>query len=92
MVSRIRLDRAGRFRSLGDGQIDFKGIFSKLSRYGFDGWAVAEWECYIKAPSQGAKEGASFINQHIIQVTDKTFDDFAGAEPNSELNRTILGL
>lgn len=86
------VDRAGRFRSLGDGQIDFKGIFSKLSRYGFDGWAVAEWECYIKAPSQGAKEGVSFINQHIIQVTDKTFDDFAGAEPNSELNRTILGL
>ena len=39
------IDRPGRFRSLGDGQIDFKGIFSKLTQYGYNGWAVLEWEC-----------------------------------------------
>ena len=34
------VDRPGRFRSLGDGQVDFRQIFSKLSQYGYDGWAV----------------------------------------------------
>src|SRR5690606_9803989 len=67
------IDRPGRFRSLGDGQVDFKGIFTKLSRYGFDGWAVIEWECCIKDPVQGATEGVDFVNRHIIQVTKKTF-------------------
>ena len=52
------LKRAGRFRSIGDGQVNFKAIFSKLSGYGFDGWAVLEWECCIKSPEQGAAEGA----------------------------------
>ncbi len=33
------INRAGRFRSLGDGQVDFGSIFSKLTQYGFDGWA-----------------------------------------------------
>jgi hypothetical protein len=70
-------DRAGRFRSLGDGQIDFKAIFSKFAQYGFKGWAVLEWECCLKHPEQGAREGAPFIRDHIIQVTDKAFDDFA---------------
>ncbi|MEO0340717.1 MAG: sugar phosphate isomerase/epimerase, partial [Bacteroidota bacterium] len=42
-------DRAGRFRSLGDGQVDFSGIFSKLSQYDYDSWAVLEWECCIKS-------------------------------------------
>ncbi|WP_457824591.1 sugar phosphate isomerase/epimerase family protein, partial [Staphylococcus aureus] len=42
------IKRAGRFRSLGDGEIDFGAIFSKLSQYGYDGWAVLEWECCIK--------------------------------------------
>ena len=86
------VNRAGRFRSLGDGQIDFKEVFSKLSRYGFDGWAVVEWECYIKDPAQGAKEGAPFVNEHIIHVTEKAFDDFAGTEKDDELNKRILGL
>ena len=85
-------DRPGRFRSLGDGQVDFKSIFTKLSRYGFEGWAVMEWECFIKSPEQGAREGAGFIADHIIQVTDKTFDDFAGAEADEESNRRIIGL
>ena len=85
-------DRAGRFRSLGDGQVDFKGIFSKLSQYGYDGWAVLEWECCIKSPEQGAREGAPFIQQHIIEVTQKTFDDFADSGADEATNRRILGL
>ena len=85
-------DRPGRFRSPGDGQVDFKSIFSKLSQYGFEGWAVLEWECCIKSPEQGAKEGAKFIADHIIEVTKKSFDDFAGAEIDKDQIKKILGL
>ncbi|MFT5641680.1 MAG: sugar phosphate isomerase/epimerase [Cyclobacteriaceae bacterium] len=85
-------DRPGRFRSLGDGQVDFSGIFSKLSQYGYDGWAVLEWECCIKSPQQGAEEGAPFIQDHIIEVTEKAFDDFAGAKVDDETNNKILGI
>ncbi|WP_372394920.1 sugar phosphate isomerase/epimerase [Azospirillum sp. HJ39] len=85
-------DRAGRFRSLGDGQVDFRGIFSRLTQYGFDGWAVLEWECCIKHPEQGAAEGARFIQDHIIRVTDRAFDDFADAGTDEAANRRILGL
>ncbi|TPH15631.1 sugar phosphate isomerase/epimerase family protein [Litorilituus lipolyticus] len=85
-------ERAGRFRSLGDGQIDFSAIFSKLTQYGYSGWAVLEWECCIKHPEDGAKEGANFIKKHIIRPTDKAFDDFAGGHSNADLNRKILGL
>jgi sugar phosphate isomerase/epimerase len=85
-------DRPGRFRSLGDGQVDFVSIFSKLSQYGYDGWAVLEWECCIKSPEQGASEGAPFIQNHIIEVTEKAFDDFAGDEVDTHSNRKILGL
>ena len=60
--------RAGRFRSTGDGQVDFGGILSKLTEYGFQGWAVLEWECCIKSSDQGAQEGATFIASHIIQA------------------------
>jgi len=86
------VNRAGRFRSLGDGQVDFAGIFSKLSAYGFDGWAVLEWECAIKSAEQGAAEGAPFIASHIIQVTEKAFDDFAASGTDRAANRKILGL
>lgn len=86
------VDRPGRFRSLGDGQIDFAGIFSKLSQYGYDGWAVMEWECCIKSPQQGAEEGAPFIANHIIRVTEKAFDDFASMGKDADLNKRILGL
>jgi sugar phosphate isomerase/epimerase len=86
------VDRAGRFRSLGDGQVNFKGIFSKLAAYDFKGWAVLEWECAIKHPEQGAKEGALFIKEHIIKVTERAFDDFAGTGSNEKFNRTVLGL
>ena len=85
-------NRAGRFRSPGDGHVDFTGIFSKLSQYGFDGWAVMEWECCIKSPEQGAKEGAPFIESHIIEVTEKAFDDFAGADVDEDFLDNLLGL
>ncbi|NNK89159.1 MAG: sugar phosphate isomerase/epimerase [Saprospiraceae bacterium] len=85
-------NRAGRFRSLGDGEIDFGTIFSKLSQYGFDGWAVMEWECCIKSPEQGAEEGAPFIANHIIKVTEKTFDDFAGGSVDQEMINNLLGI
>ena len=85
-------DRPGRFRSPGDGQVDFKSIFSKLSQYGFDGWAVLEWECCIKSPEQGAAEGAPFIQKHIIEVTEKAFDDFAGSGIDKDTNKKLLGL
>lgn len=86
------VDRAGRFRSLGDGQVNFKAIFSKLSAYDFDGWAVMEWECAMKHPVDGATEGAVFIKDHIIRVTEKAFDDFASAGSDTELNKKLLGL
>lgn len=77
------IDRPGRFRSLGDGQIDFKTIFSKLTQYGFDGWAVMEWECCLKHPEQGAEEGAPFIRSHFIRTTDRRFDDFSAGSVRS---------
>lgn len=86
------LNRAGRFRSLGDGQVDFAAIFSKLSQYDYDSWAVLEWECCLKSPEQGAAEGAPFIAQHIIDVTDKAFDDFAGAKTDIAQIRAMLGI
>lgn len=86
------INRAGRFRSLGDGQVDFKGIFSKLAQYDYAGWAVLEWECCIKHPEVGAAEGAVFIRNHIIPVTDKAFDDFAGTGSDEKFNRAVLGL
>lgn len=84
--------RPGRFRSLGDGQVDFKSIFSKLTQYGYRGWAVLEWECCLKDAMQGAAEGAPFIAQHLIEPAQKAFDDFAGGAVSSSRNRRILGL
>lgn len=86
------IERAGRFRSLGDGQVDFNAIFTKLSQYDFDGWAVLEWECAIKHPEAGAIEGAKFIKEKIIRVTEKTFDDFAATGKDEGLNRKVLGI
>ena len=84
------VERAGRFRSLGDGQVDFGAIFSKLAQYGFSSWAVLEWECALKHPEDGAREGAEFIAAHIIRVTEKAFDDFAGGKVDqASLNRTL---
>jgi sugar phosphate isomerase/epimerase len=86
------INRAGRFRSLGDGQVDFGGIFSRLATHGFDSWAVLEWECCLKHPEDGAREGAPFIESHIIRVTEKAFDDFAGGGADKKQIRRFLGL
>ena len=86
------VDRPGRFRSLGDGQVDFRGIFSKLAQYDYEGWAVLEWECAIKHPEQGAREGAPFIRDHIIRVTEKAFDDFAASGTSRDDLRRLMGL
>jgi len=86
------IDRPGRFRSLGDGQIDFHSIFSKMAQYDYPGWAVLEWECCLKHPEDGAAEGAAFIRDRIIRVTDRAFDDFAGGSADAERNRRSLGL
>ncbi len=85
-------DRPGRYRHPGDGDIDWVNIFTKLTEYGCDVWAVLEWECCVKSPEQGAREGASFIENHIIEATEKTFDDFAGGESDDEGNKKILGM
>ncbi|WP_323847135.1 sugar phosphate isomerase/epimerase [Microbulbifer magnicolonia] len=86
------IERPGRFRSLGDGQVDFLQIFSKLTQYGFGGWAVLEWECCLKHPEDGAREGAGFISRHLIRTSDRAFDDFASSGSDPALNRQILGL
>ena len=86
------VERAGRFRSLGDGQVDFKQVFSKMAQYDYAGWAVLEWECALKDAEAGAREGAQFIANHIIPVTARAFDDFAGAETDRARNRRVLGL
>jgi len=84
--------RAGRFRSLGDGQVDFTQVFTLLTEAGYTGWAVLEWECCVKSPEQGAAEGAPFIAGHIIEAAEVAFDDFAGGQTDTEQNKKILGL
>ncbi len=86
------VERPGRFRSLGDGDVDFSAIFSKMAQYDFEGWPVLEWECCLKHPEQGAAEGAPFIASHIIRKTEKAFDDFAGTGADEAFNKKILGL
>jgi sugar phosphate isomerase/epimerase len=86
------VNRAGRFRSLGDGQVNFPAIFSKLTQYGYQGWAVMEWECCIKSSTQGAKEGAPFIAKHIIQAAERSFDDFADAQVDRAAINKLLGI
>jgi sugar phosphate isomerase/epimerase len=86
------VDRPGRFRSLGDGQVDFPAIFSKMAENDFDGWAVLEWECALKHPEQGAAEGAPFIARHIIRVAEHAFDDFAAGGADRAQNSALMGI
>jgi sugar phosphate isomerase/epimerase len=85
-------DRAGRFRSLGGGQVDFGAVFSIMAANDFDGWAVVEWECSLKHPEDGAREGAQFVKDHIIRVTEKAFEDFADAGSDDAANRRMMGI
>jgi sugar phosphate isomerase/epimerase len=84
--------RPGRFRSPGDGQVDFKRVFTLLTEAGYRGWAVLEWECAVKPPAQGAREGVEFISRHLIETTAVAFDDFSAGKSDAETNRRILGL
>jgi len=85
-------ERSGRFRSLGDGDIDFKKVFSSLTEVGYSSWAVLEWECFLKDAEQGAREGAQFIASHLIETRKESFDDYAAMTTNEKRNRRILGL
>jgi sugar phosphate isomerase/epimerase len=85
-------ERAGRFRAVGDGQVNFKGIFTRLARYGYSGWATLETECAYKDKIVCAREGAPFISKCIIPVTDVAFDDFAQSKAGSDDLRKILGV
>ncbi|KAI0731626.1 sugar phosphate isomerase/epimerase [Fomitopsis betulina] len=87
-------ERAGRFRALGDGQVDFKGVFTRLTQHGYEGWATLENECPFKHPEDAAREGAVFIKNHILRVPDSgaTFDDFAGSGVGPEGLKKILGI
>lgn len=86
------VNRAGRFRSLGDGQVDFAAVFSKLAACNYASWAVLEWECCLKDAGQGAAEGAPFIARHIIKTTEKSFDDFAAGASDKGKVKRMLGL
>jgi len=86
------VERAARFRSLGDGQVDFGAIFSKMAQYDYQGWAVLEWECALKHPHDGAREGAEFIRRHIIRVAERSFDDFAESGVDQAQLRRVLGI
>jgi hypothetical protein len=46
----------------------------------------------LKHPEDGAREGAQFIKDHIIRVTDKAFDDFAASGADEALNKKTLGI
>jgi sugar phosphate isomerase/epimerase len=85
-------NRAGRFRSLGDGDVDFGAIFSSLSVYGYDSWAVLEWECAIKNRQDGAREGAPFIKKHLIKVSETTLDDYIDQRADRSAVNRALGL
>lgn len=85
-------ERPGRFRSLGDGQVDFRGVFSRLTQAGYNSWAVMEWECCLKSGEQGAREGAPFIRSLLIETADRAFDEFAGTNVKPHRLRRIMGL
>jgi sugar phosphate isomerase/epimerase len=86
------LERPGRFRSLGDGQVDFGAVFSKFAQYNYPGWAVLEWEDCIQNSEDGARLGAAFIREHIVRITEHAFDDFAGVSADAAFNRRVLGI
>jgi len=86
------LKRAARDRSLGMGQVDWARVFSLFTEYDFTGWCVYEWEDCLEHPEDAAPKGATYIRDMIIRVTDKSFDDFAGAKGDTRGARAILGL
>lgn len=59
-------NRAGRFRSTGDGQVDFKAIFSKLAHYDYEGWATLEWECCLKIKTMAHAKVPSSLSKILF--------------------------
>ena len=51
-----------------------------------------EWECALKHPEDGAREGSEFIKRHIIRETEKAFDDFADSGADEAANKKMLGI
>ncbi|KAH8812514.1 xylose isomerase-like protein [Xylogone sp. PMI_703] len=86
------MDRAGRFRALGDGQVQFKGIFTRLVKYGYNGWAILESECAFKDKIACAAEGVKFIESHIFPVAETSFDDFAASQISNDSIDKLLGI
>ncbi len=86
------MERPGRFRTAGRGQVDFGGIFARLAQYGYGGWAVFEWEDPIQDAEDGAREGAAFIARHMLRPAAHAFDDFASASDDRNGLRRLLGL
>ncbi len=86
------VERPGRFRTAGMGQVDFPAIFAKLAQYDYPGWAVLEWEDPLQCAEDGARMGAELIERQILRVTDRAFDDFAGAAHSPARLRGLLGL
>lgn len=95
--------RQGRFRSLGDGQIDYAAVIALLQSLGLDLWAILEWEdCAGKGWNQGVREGAKFIQawmdgteapaQTPAEASSDVFDDFAGGGEDFDLLSEILGI
>jgi hypothetical protein len=89
---RICFAGLGDFRLLGNGQVNFGAVFSKMAQYDYNSWAVLEWECCLKHPEDGAREGAAFIKNHLIRVTEKSFDDFVAARADQKKIQRMLGV
>ena len=53
---------------------------------------MVEWECALKHPEDGAREGAEFVKAHTIRVTERAFDDFAAGGTDEAANRKLLGI
>jgi len=86
------VNRAGRFRSLGDGQVDFAAIFQSSASTGLTAGRCSNGSAPSSPPSRALQRGAPFIASHIINVTEKAFDDFAATGMDKAANRRILGL
>jgi sugar phosphate isomerase/epimerase len=84
--------RPARFRSLGDGQVDFRGVFSRLAAARYAGWCVLEWECCLKRKEDGAAEGAPFIRRHMIATTPSPFDAALRRPVDRAAANRILGI
>ena len=86
-------NRAGRFRSLGDGQVDFAGDLLQAGAVRLRRLGRARMGMLPQA-SRGrrARRRARSSRDHIIRVTEKAFDDFAGGGTDQAANRKMLGI